>query len=219
MRKYSSPYAAAGRANAAQRIDPNHPQRGEVEAFIAEVYRQRFDTRLHHFLPHLLAFRDDDDRLRAAVGLRRADEGALFVEQYLDAPVEHEIGRALRREVERRHVVEVGNFAARDAGDARRIIEHVTGVLHRADLRWVVLVATRQLRNAFDRLQLSTSILAPAQRERLTDDGTDWGRYYDTGPQVVYGNVAAGQAFLSLRATEASDDAPAVLPCPCLAMS
>ncbi|MEF3083394.1 thermostable hemolysin [Luteimonas sp. SMYT11W] len=181
------------------RVEPDDPARAEVESFISHVYRARYGAHLRSFLPHLLAFRDDAGRLQAAVGLRIGTEGPLFVEQYLDAPAERAIAAAGRGPATRDELVEVGNLAALRGGDARALIVHLTGTLHAAGLRWVLFTATRQLRNAFDRLHLDTVALADADRTRLRDDATDWGRYYEVQPQVLFGDLAAGHAFLQTR--------------------
>jgi hypothetical protein len=177
-------------------IEAGHPDRAEVEAFIAQVYAERYGARLRTFLPRLLAFRDPTGRLQAAVGLRRGQEGALFVEQYLDLPAEASIHARLGRPVLRSELVEVGSFASRSPGDAREVIVLITDLLHQAGVRWVLFAATRQLRNAFDRLRLATVVLADARSERLQDDPAQWGNYYDAQPQVLFGDIASGHAFL-----------------------
>lgn len=183
-----------------ERVEPGDAARGEVQHFIGHVYRVRYGARLRGFLPHLLAFRDDAGRLQAAVGLRTGSEGPLFVEQYLDGPAEAAIAAHGRGTVMRSEMVEVGNLAALRGGDARALIVHLAGTLHAAGLRWVLFTATRQLRNAFDRLHLDTVVLAEADRSRLQGDGTDWGRYYEVRPQVLFGDLAAAHAFLQARA-------------------
>lgn len=170
--------------------------RAEAESFVADVYRERFGATLRGFMPWLLCFRDRHGALLAVVGLRPAENAPLFVEQYLDHTAEQAVAQALARPVDRDSMIEVGGLAARRAGDARRLILCLTRGLHEAGRRWVLFAATRQLRNAFDRLGLRTVALAPALRERLRDDGTDWGRYYDSQPVLVCGDVASGAAFL-----------------------
>lgn len=182
-----------------ERVDPRHARRAEVEGFIAHVYRARYGAQLRSFLPHLLAFHDDAGRLRAAVGLRTGDEGPLFLEQYLDQPAEAAIARHGRDPGSRAQLVEVGNLAALRGGDARALIVHLTSALHAAGLRWVLFTATRQVRNAFDRLHLDTVVLADAEHARLRDDPSDWGRYYDVQPKVLFGDLAAGCAFLQAQ--------------------
>lgn len=175
--------------------------RRTAESFVARVYREHFDAHLAEFMPWLLVFHDREGRLRAAVGLRPAKGTSLFVEQYLDQPA---VAAALGRCIDRDAMVEVGGLAASCPGDARRLILCLTRGLHRAGLRWVLFAATRQLRNAFDRLGLATVALAPALASRLRPGATDWGRYYDTSPTLVSGDIAAGIAFLAARDTATS---------------
>jgi hypothetical protein len=177
-------------------IGAGDPRRVATEAFIAQIYRARYGAELAAFLPHLLAWRDDAGALRTAVGLRGGGEGPLFVEQYLDAPAEVAIAAVTGTPVLRERLVEVGNFAALSAGDARALILHLTRWLHAAGYRWVLFAATRQLRNAFDRLHLATVELADADAARLRADGTDWGRYYAAQPKLMFGDIAAGHAYL-----------------------
>lgn len=179
-----------------QVVGPHDPGRTEVEQFIAHVYRERYGATLHAFLPHLLAFRDEQGRLVAAVGMRVGSEGPLFVEQYLDEPVQALLYHREIANVGRDRIAEIGNFAATAPGVARELIVRLTEMLHAARVRWVLFAATQQLRNTLDRLQLVTVELGEASPERLTGDASHWGSYYQARPRVVCGNVAAGRAFL-----------------------
>lgn len=190
-----SPPGAPGFASVAS-VDVAHPDRGAVEAFIAEVYKRRYGARLSAFLPRLLACRNADGHIVAAVGWRDGSEGALFLEQYLDLPAEQLLAARTGVAIARRTLAEVGNLAALDAGASRALIAHATRVLHAHGTRWVVFTATRQLRNAFHRLRLVPTELAPARPERLQGAAAEWGNYYRAHPHVVYGDVAAAHAFL-----------------------
>lgn len=198
-------------------IEPDDPRRAETEAFIAHVYRARYGAELHQFLPHLLAFRNAAGGLHAAVGLRCGSEGPLFVERYLDTSAERAIATIVGGDVPRTRLVEVGNFAALSAGDSRAVILALTHRLHAAGFRWVLFAATRQLRNAFDRLHLGTVELADATAARAADDGNDWGRYYQSQPKLMFGDIAAGHAYLAGMPHTARSDADERLPMPCLA--
>lgn len=206
---------ASTRFHTSRLIEAGHPERAEVEAFIAQVYAERYGATVVSFLPRLLAFRDGQGVLQAAVGLRRGQEGALFVEQYLDLPAEASLRSRLGRAVRRDELVEVGSFASRAPGDAREVIVLITDLLHRAGVRWVLFAATRQLRNAFDRLRLATVVLADARSDRLQGDASQWGSYYDAQPQVLFGDIAAGHAFLhrGLASAGPSQAAPAMDAC------
>ena len=191
-------------------VDAHHPARAEAEAYIAHIYLQRYGAVLRSFLPQLMVYRDACGAIRAAVGLRRGGEGDFFVEQYLDTSAEQAIGHFTGRAPSRRELVEVGNFASASAGDARELILQLTASLHAEGLRWVLFAATRQLRNAFDRQHLSTVELAEARSECLSGDHSDWGSYYDAQPKVMFGDIAAGHAYLArMAATRAADDAAA----------
>src|SRR5688500_5530748 len=48
----------------------------------------------------------------AALGYRRASAGPLFLEAYLDEPIEDAVGRHLGASVSRDRIVEVGSLAA-----------------------------------------------------------------------------------------------------------
>lgn len=187
------------------RLDAAHPRRAEVESFIADVYRARFGAALDAFLPHLLAFEDEAGAVRAAVGLQCGREGPLFVEQYLDVPAEVAIAQATGRPVARSEIVEVGNFAALRPGDARGVILGMARRLHAAGFRWVLFTATGQLRNAFARLHLHPVYLAEARAERLQRDATQWGRYYETHPHVMFGDLVAGAAAWAPAPQRAAD--------------
>lgn len=188
-------------------VDSDDAVRPEVESFIAQVYQLRYGARLRNFLPRLIAFRDQTNALHAAVGLRGGADGRLFVEQYLDEPAECAIGDFVGRPVNRNELVEVGNFAAVSAGQSREVIVDLTSRLHRSGYRWVLFVATRQLRNAFDRLHLATVEIADASPARVAGDSSDWGRYYETQPKLMFGDLAAGYAYLTeaKRSTVAAD--------------
>lgn len=176
-------------------LGPDEP-RAEAEAFLAAIYRERFGATLREFMPWLLGFADATGALRAVVGLRPARGRALFVEQYLDAPAERAVSMALGRTVSRDSLIEVGSLAALRAGDARRLILSLTRGLHEAGQRWVLFTATRQLRNAFERMGLQPTALGPARPTRLHAAATDWGRYYDADPVLLCGDIAAGAAYL-----------------------
>ncbi len=172
-------------------IDQGHPQRAEIEAFITAVYRRRYGAELDAFLPLLLAFRDAAGTLVAAVGMRRASAGRLFVESYLHLPAERVIAAHARAAVRRAALVEIGNFAALTPGAARELIATLIPLLQGAELRWVVWVATRQLRNAFERLALTTHSLGPANPERLGAAANRWGSYYAAKPELLYGDLGS----------------------------
>lgn len=169
-----------------------HPARAAFEHFIAARFGRAYGAHVTHFLPHLLGVRDGLARWQAAAGYASADAQALFVEQYLDHPIESTLAAALGRPVARTGIVEVGNLAAISAGMARAIIPQLARHLHRLGYLWVVFTATSALRNSFYRLGLRPLPLVRADPGRLPDGGASWGTYYDQDPVVMAGKIAHG---------------------------
>ena len=169
-----------------------HPERRAFEQFIAERFSRAYGARLTHFLPHLLGVMDGLARWQAAAGYAAAGAQQLFLEQYLDRPIEQALGAAVGRPIARGSIVEVGNLAAISAGMARALIPQLARHLHRMGYRWVAFTATRALRNSFHRLGLKPLPIAAADRARLADRGLSWGSYYDQDPVVMAGKISLG---------------------------
>ncbi len=89
------------------------PERAQVEDYIAAVFARHYGARIRHFKPHLLAMHGEDGRILAALGLRSAASGPLFLETYLDLPVEQRLSAVCGQGVRRGDIVEVGNLASR----------------------------------------------------------------------------------------------------------
>lgn len=175
------------------------PRRAEFEAFIQQRFRQVHGADIRHFMPELFGFDDGQGVLGAVAGVRLAAQEALFLERYLDGPVEPLITATTGRPVERASIVEVGNLAASDTGNARLSIISITYLLAVAGLEWVAFTGNVGLVNSFHRLGLKPVTLCQADPQRLGEERHLWGRYYDSQPWVHVGNIRAG--FIHLRNT------------------
>lgn len=170
---------------------PESARRSRLEAFVRSRYFHYFGARITHFLPCLLGFEDEQGNARAAAGLRAATPSVeLFLERYLSRPVEEELSAEIGIEVERREIIEVGNFASFGPGGARMLIATLTDVLDMLGFRWVVFTGTPMLLNSFQRLGLPLVFLGPADPACMGDELADWGSYYDSLPQVAATSVA-----------------------------
>jgi hypothetical protein len=166
-------------------------ERAALERFIAERFFLAHGARIGHFCAHLLGLRDPLGRWQAAAGYTPASSGRLFLEHYLDRPVEQALAAAAGERIPREALAEVGNLATAAAGMGRALIPAIGRHLHRLGYRWVAFTATRELRNAFRRLRLEPLELAPAAAARLPDGGAAWGSYYAHDPSVMAGRIAA----------------------------
>jgi Thermostable hemolysin len=166
--------------------------RAEVEAFIRQRFHLSYGARLESLMPRLFTLADTAGATLCAFGLREAAQGPLFMEHYLDEPVERAIEAHAGVRVPRRLIVEVGNLVA-EPGGARAMIVMLTRYLHEAGFEWVVFTGVASLRAAFLRLGLRPFVLAPADPRRLSaEELAAWGRYFTARPQVMGGQVAAG---------------------------
>lgn len=169
---------------------PGASGRGELEAFTARHYRKHYAARLREFYPHLLAV-DHAGGLRACIGFRGAHEGGLFLEQYFDEPIEDLLGGRLGLRLGRRQIVEVGGLAADWPGAARRLMLLSAAWLYARGFRAVAFTATRCVANSFRRLGLMPVDFGAADPRRLHTSISDWGSYYEHGPRVFAGPLAA----------------------------
>lgn len=173
------------------------PPRRAAEAYIQRRFSEQHEARVTHFMPNLLCLQAADGILHGAVGLRGAGEGALFLEQYLDGPIEQAIRAHFGHDVVREEIVEVGNLAADGRGTARRLIVELSGWLESGGFRWVAFTGTPALLNSFQRLGLPLTRIASADPARVGAQRSAWGRYYDLRPQVMVGEIPEGCRVLA----------------------
>lgn len=167
--------------------------RKTIEQFIAMRYAADFKARLTSFYPNLLAVKQADGRVVAALGYRSANQHALFLEQYLDCPVEMRMAQVMKRPISRSGILEIGNLASDFSGGNRVLIATLTAYLFGQNARWVVFTGTRALLNSFRRFGIEVHELGVATPDALAESGADWGSYYANQPRVVA--VSVQQAY------------------------
>lgn len=183
--------AGAASVTAAPRFGlcgPTAPRRAEVEAFIRSVYRRRYGAHVRSFAPELV-YLHDAQGIVAAAGYRGAGQAELFLERYLDAPVQTLLpggpGAAPARDV----IVEVGHLAATRAGEGRRLIQLLGPHLAQQGFHWVAGTLTEKLRLLLLRIGVSSLTLSTADPAALGSDAVHWGSYYEHRPLVLAGHL------------------------------
>lgn len=175
-------------------------QRGEIENFIHQCFAAAHGARISQFMPRLLSLRARGGGLIAAFGLRAAADSRLFLETYLNRPVEAVLQARLGQAVRREDIIEVGNLSALYPGAARWLIVALTAMLHDEGYKWVVFTGTAALRNGFGRLGLRPVELGAATLEHLNpQDRADWGSYYEHAPMVMAGDIGYGYRALLMQ--------------------
>lgn len=166
-------------------ISTESPQRSLVERFIAREFMTRYNASLQVYLPFLLASFQNEE-VNAALGFKLAAEEPLFLEQYLDKPIERSLP-ANTNSITREQIAEVGNLAMSFRAVSPLLFIVVAAILHKAGLSYVVFTATTQVRKLLEKLQLVTDVIGPADPSRLADKGQSWGSYYQHQPIILGG--------------------------------
>lgn len=178
-------------------IDITHPRRRDAELLIEMVYQTAFNAHLGEHFPVLLGVADARGALVAAAGCRLAARDTLFLEAYLDQPIEALLTHRSGEIVRRNEIGEIGSLATLTPGFIVPLFGALADHLHQAGVTYAVATATKRLRRAFDALGFCDGELAKADRSRVANSATEWGAYYAHAPAVVYGRVAEGRARLA----------------------
>lgn len=167
--------------------------RHELETYVADAFLRRHGATIQSFMPTLLSFRDGAGTLRGVIGIRGAAPHSLYLEHYLERPVEDAMASAIGRPVERRAIVEVGNLAGSNCRTAMRMVALVPAYLLARDYRWIVFTATAAVRGILQGLGAPLVELARADGARVSNGPDRWGRYYDSDPRVLAGYLPASR--------------------------
>ncbi|MBS1161942.1 MAG: Thermostable hemolysin [Proteobacteria bacterium] len=195
--------AGANAVSAFELIEQVGPGRAVAEQFISQRFAESFGSRVDSFMPRLFTLRDQHGVICGAFGLRSANR-KLFLEQYLDLPIEKAIAARLGSRIDRQCIVEVGHFSGTFPGAVRAMICLLTERLHREGFAWVTFTGTASLRNAFSRMGLAPLDIQAAAAERLpAEERAAWGSYYQHAPHVLVGNIKEGYGALVSRAAVA----------------
>lgn len=165
---------------------PDAGDRAEIERFIGDVFREAYGAKIKRFKPCLMSLRDRDNKLVAACGFRSAALEPLFLETYLDKPIETVLTERVGFPVKRGDIVEVGNLSVIEPGMARYLIAAIVAQLHATSKQWAVFTAVPLVRNAFIKMDLNPVILGDADKSRLSpEEQAEWGSYYEQKPQIM----------------------------------
>lgn len=170
----------------AHEVTASHPDREELETFIYKVFYHAYGANVTQFMPKLIALRDADNHLMAAFGMRDASNSALFLEQYLDAPIEQIISSHMGAAIARASITEIGNLAVINPRNAGVLISHVIQHSLDAGVQWCVATAHHSLQNGLIKGGRDVYPLHPVDANRLAaNEKSQWGSYYENAPQVI----------------------------------
>lgn len=161
--------------------------RSAVERYVRRAFWRVHGATVRSFPPTLLALRDRHGRTAGVAGIRAAAGEPLYLEQYLDAPVEVVLGARVGRAIARASVVEIGSLACSNAPSACELLRSLPQWLCDAGFEWVVFTATRRVRELLGIFDAPLLELCAATAQRVAGGADDWGRYYAADPRVMAG--------------------------------
>lgn len=160
--------------------------RQEVEQFIHDVFAHTYGADVHQFMPQLITLRNEHNELVAAFGMRKADKEPLFLERYLDAPIETVMSNRFNRTITRNQITEIGNLAVSNPRNAGMLIANIIQHSLEINIEWCVATAHHSLQNGLIKGGRDVYALQAADKARLSPaEQAVWGSYYDNSPQVV----------------------------------
>lgn len=172
-------------------IMPEHaPQAAAVKNFITRIYANAYKAQISVHYPVLVALYDDAGNIMAATGIRSAAESTLFLEQYLEKPVEQVLS------ITRDKVVEIGNLASGSKGAGLLLFAALAVHLRAKGFKKSVMTGTGYLEKRFRFLGLEPQRHAKADPTMLQNTDETWGSYYETQPHVISLSISHGYKHL-----------------------
>lgn len=168
---------------------PGAPGRQLIEDFIALAYEQEFGASIEVNYPILIGLCDRAGRIRAGVGMRMASREKLFLEQYLDLPVEITLEQNLSHQVERNVIVELGGFASTGMNMSLYLLGAAAAYLATRGNEFGLVTATDKMNRLFKMFHFHTQVICRAQKHALRDQAMNWGTYYSHNPKVIVGSI------------------------------
>lgn len=166
-------------------VEAGSAGRAELEQYIHNRFAREYNANINKYMPFLIQYRSNLQTY-AALGFRTAADHRLFLETYLNRPVEETLKTITGLDIHRGQIVEVGNLAATRAGSSAPLFGVLACFLDRVGYDWVVICATPTVQNIFSKLHIPLIGLAEAGESALPDDQKSlWGTYYHTRPLVM----------------------------------
>lgn len=172
------------------------PNRDRVERFIESVYARGYGSCITQHYPTLMDVHDASGHVAAAVGMRRAGEDHLFLERYLEAPIEDIATQAYGEPITRDEIVEIGNLASAGNGASVFLFVTLAAYLRQQNLSYAAVTATQALRRSFALFGIPFLEIGRADAAALPDRGAAWGTYYSKDPKVLIGAITPAYARL-----------------------
>ena len=163
--------------------------RSGLEARVRSGFGHHFDACIEGFMPDLAVYEHAAGG-SGVIGIRCAGHEPLFLESYLDDPVETVIHLASGASVLRHEVVEVGQFVVDEREIVADFFRDLVPFLRSRGYTWVCFTGTNRIRALLARIGFAGFQVTAASRNRVSDAQNRWGSYYEHDPIVIVGKLS-----------------------------
>ena len=166
--------------------------RHNLESRIRSGFGHHFDACIESFMPDLAVYQHVSGA-HGVIGIRGASDEQLFLETYLNQPIESVIGDIVRQPILRSAIVEVGQFIVDDKAIIPDFFRDLVPFLQSRNYQWISFTATNRVQSLLTRVRFSGKAIAAATLDRIGNDVKNWGRYYEFDPCVIVGKLSDPQ--------------------------
>ena len=149
-------------------------------------------------MPSLLLMTDSGGSIEAVLGCRSANQDPLFLERYLERPIEEAIAARTGARACRSQIAEIGNFAATNSRVAGTFMSFLASHLLERGLIWIAFTATDSIRRILSTLGARCADLGAADGAQVANGPDRWGRYYSRDPRVMAGYLPMARRIPAL---------------------
>ena len=174
---------------------PESHQRQSLESYIASKFHQTHNAEITEYMPILLEM-TANDKTQAALGLRPGRYKPMFLEQYLDAPIEQKIAELAKGPIDRYTLMEIGNLVVTRPGAGLLLFVMMAISIAEAGYQWMTFTATPEVTRLIRRLGFEPLYLADANPDAINGGTKKWGGYYDRQPLVMAGSLEKAMAVM-----------------------
>ena len=177
-----------GRLFEVKAVPEGHDGRERLEQYISSIFSAAYGARILEYLPLLFSLENGSGR-QAALGLRSANCGPLFCEQYLDKSAEQYVEILYGKEAPRSQIMEMGNLVATQAGLSGLLYIIIAAAIHEAGIDYLMFAANKRVRNSIARFGFTPRTIHAAEQSCLGEKGLEWGCYYEGEPVVMLADI------------------------------
>lgn len=165
--------------------------REQLETAIRQGFDAHFGACVEGFMPNLASF--ELQGKKAIIGYRPASAEPLYLESYLDEPIDILLANITNEPVSRSDIVEVGQLVVQDRRVVEPLFRALVPYLVGHGYEWICFTGTHKIRRLLTYTGFAGLTVAYASESAVSGSGDRWGSYYSNDPQVIIGKLSDPQ--------------------------